>query len=301
MVGASRAATLALLALAVAGCGGSASSPTPTGPLVSAPPPSASAAPTPSAAPSPTPSVDVTLFQPAPAVEIADASTEFDDPSELEGWRVSQGEPMDGGMTSFAVDGGVLRIEAAQSEWIDRVHGASVGRTISGNVVVTVRVLATGADGGLPAVPWSLAGVLLRAPTTDPAVENWVHWSAGALGDWRIERKSTRGGRSELELISVPAGWVELRILRHGRTIVLLHRPDGGAWTLDHQYDRPDLPDSLELLLTAQTGGESDRGDLVASFDWLHVASSSVPPELAALLEAGRRPDTQALLAALGD
>jgi hypothetical protein len=234
-------------------------------------------------------------------VAIAHASTEFDNHGELDGWRVSQGEAMDGGTTTFEVADGVLRIDAAQSEWIRREHGASAGRMIEGSFVATIRVRSTGSAGGLPAVPWSLAGIMLRAPTSVPAVENWIHWSAGALGDWTLERKETRNGGSELVLVRVPEGWVELRVVRQGAGIALLHRSEGGAWTFAHAYYRPDLPAALEVLLTTQTGGESDRGDLVATFDWLHVETSPLSGETAAALEDGRGVDGAALVSELGD
>jgi hypothetical protein len=299
-------ASAAVVAMVVAACsaGGGSHAPASEKPTAASPTLGRSPEAAPTIVPStPRPSLapDVTLFAPAPAVAIADASTEFDDPAELDGWRVSQGEAMDGGSTTFTIEDGVLRVVAAQSEWIDREHGPSAGRTIEGNVLVTIRVRAAGAAGGLPLVPWSLAGMMLRAPTTDPAVENWVHWTAGALGDWTLERKETRGGRSELKLIRVPAGWVELRILRHGSSVVLLHRSDGAEWTVDHAYYRPDLPPAVELLLTAQTGGESDRGDLVATFDWLHVAASPVSAAIGEALAGGHAVEPEALLAELGD
>jgi len=71
-------------------------------------------------------------------MSVAEASIEFDDPAELGGWRVSQGEPMDSGSTTFSISDGLLKVAAAQTEWIDRKHGASVGRTIHGNLVVTI-------------------------------------------------------------------------------------------------------------------------------------------------------------------
>ena len=304
-----RRVILALLTVTLAGCAASGSpAPTSSATGASTPSPAPSATAPPSdrptvVAPTPRPTLtaDATLFTAAPVVAIADASTDFDDPAELDRWRVSQGEAMDGGTTTFDVADGVLRIVAAQSKWIRRDHGASAGRTMDGDFVATVRVRATGAAGGLPAVPWSLAGLMLRAPTTDPAVENWVHWSAGALGDWTLERKETRNGGSELALVRVPAGWVELRVVRQGAGIALLHRSEGGAWTFDHAYYRPDLPAALELLLTAQTGGESDRGDLVATFDWLHVEAARLSSEMAADLEGGRGVDGAALVAELGD
>lgn len=296
-----RISVLAAVALVtVVGCGTTREVPTPS-PIATA----ASARPTMEATPTPTATpgygnLDASLFRPPPAVGVEEASTEFDGPSALDGWRISPGESMDGNTPGFHVEDGNLVIDAVQSEWIDRKHGESVGRLLEGDVVLTARVRANGTGSAVPAVPWSLVGIMLRVPTTVPSREDWIHWSAGYVTGPTLEHKETRTGHSVLSLIPVPQGWVELRVVRHGPDILLLHRPDGGRWTYDHRYRRPDFPRALEVLLTAQTGGESDRGDLIARFDWFHAARSPLSAATIAQLGQGIV-DKERIIRELGD
>lgn len=147
----------------------------------------------------------------------------------------------------------------------------------------------------MPTDDWSLTGLMVRAPTTDQYVENWVHLSAGYVGRPVVERKNTLAAHSELVVKDVGAGWVELRIVRSGAALVLLHRNPGRPWVLDFTYLRPDLPATVELLLTTQSGAESEHPDLVSTIDWPRVT----PSRIRATLREGAAPPPAAVLAAL--
>jgi hypothetical protein len=75
----------------------------------------------------------------------------------------------------------------------------------------------------------------------------------------------------------------------------------GSSAPASPEYYRPDLPPAVELLLTTQTGGESDVGDLVATFDWLHATASPVSPAVGEALAGGHAVDPEVLLSELGD
>ena len=47
------------------------------------------------------------------------------------------------------------------------------------------------------------------------------------------------------------AGWVELDIVRVGRTFLLLYRPEGEEWALHQRRDRPDLAAHLQVGIMA--------------------------------------------------
>lgn len=98
----------------------------------------------------------------------------------------------------------------------------------------------------------------------------------------------------------MPVGWVELRLVRSGASVVVLHRADGAAWTLEHIYDASRLPHTVELLLTGQTGAEGGAADLIGHVDWVHVAISPLSPATRADLAAGRA-DPATVLAQLPD
>jgi hypothetical protein len=292
------------LLLAVAACAGA--TPVPSGGATTLPAATASdvgASPTARPTPAPRPTPDPAVGQPAPAVPIARAGSEFAAPGDLDGWRLTQGEPMDGGASAAEVAEGVLRVTAAQSSWIRTQHGFGLARVVEGDIAATARIRALGRDADEPSVDWSLAGLMLRAPTIPGGRENWVHVSVGRVSDSVVERKTTQGSESRLSLIPVPAGWTELRLVRAGDAVLVLHRASGEEWVLDFTYQRPDLPAALEVLLTAQTGGESDRGDLVAEYDWLRLAESPLDAATVAALEAGNAKAREVLaqLAALDE
>lgn len=68
------------------------------------------------------------------------------------------------------------------------------------DVMVTARILATGRTSPTSATDLSLTGIMLRAPLTAPANEEWVHVSVGYVPGPVVEGKQTLLGVSELEL-----------------------------------------------------------------------------------------------------
>jgi hypothetical protein len=286
-----RAATVGIVAVALAGCsGGTAPATAPA----TAPSPAATSAVSPAAA-----AADPDGLRPAPLRPPAGVGDEFADASALAGWRLGQGEPIDGPAPRASVAGGMLTIVSAHSSWLGTAHGFGLARRTTGDFIATLRVRPTGLRSPVPTVDWSLTGLMVRAPTTDQYEENWVHLSAGYVGRPVIERKNTLATHSELVVKDVGAGWVELRIVRSGAALVLLHRNPGRPWVFDHTYLRPDLPPVVELLLTAQSGAESDHADLVSTVDWLRVRPGPLPASSRTALVEGDRPPPAAVLATL--
>ena len=274
-----RSAATAIAMVALAGCGSSSGDP-PTG---------ASSTDRPVAAPGVGPTrapLDAALVEPAPTVPADGVRETFDTPSALTGWRVSHGEAMSGPPSEVSVVDGALQIVSAHSQWLDNQHGTGVAVTVDGDVRVVATVNVAGTATPDPTVDWSLAGIMLREPG-DPAYENWVHWSAGHVQSAVLERKNTRHGGSQLQLIGVEPGPVALQLIRAGDDVFLLHRQGSGSWTVDYRFPRPDLPTTAEVLLTAQSGAETDHGDMVARFDDVSITPGPVPESLHAQLLAG--------------
>jgi hypothetical protein len=220
----------------------------------------------------------------APVVDIARAGDEFDDPATLSDWTVMQGELPNGTPGQLDIgrtNAGMLTMVPSRSWWVDGTRGFFVYKQVAGDFAVTVRIRPSGRGTPVPTVNWSLAGLLLRAPASAGGSEQWVGYTAGFVNAPVVERKTTRSGRSELRLIAVEPGWIELRAARIGPLVMVLRRQSGQQWTLDAVYERPELPDTLQVGIDAQSGFDSDHTDLIAETDWIHVAATGIPADVA--------------------
>ncbi|HEY0017711.1 MAG TPA: DUF1349 domain-containing protein [Longimicrobium sp.] len=246
---------------------------------------------------------------PAPPA-IDNLSDEFDVAASLERWRshgAVEGWP-EMIRTLRIDDGGVLRLEPTVSGWYADFRAPFLFQEVDGDFVATARVRARGTGGELPSVTWSLAGLMVREPrattaqTWEPRAENWLFATtgiAGRAGQPVLETKTTVNGRSALNLHPVPAGWMELRIVRVRADFLVFYRPDGAAqWTLQERFHRPDLPRTLQVGVNAYSGWDlvpelwndaaafnrtviTDRAtDLAAEFDYVRFDRPRVPDAL---------------------
>ena len=132
---------------------------------------------------------------------------------------------------------------------------------VDGDFIATTRIRVTGTEAELPQTLFSLAGLFVRAPrevsaaSWAPGRENWLFFSIGTsapAGEPQFEIKTTTNSLSTLKIHPSPTGWVELRIARHAELFTLLHRAEGeAAWTIADQMIRPDLPQVLNVGITA--------------------------------------------------
>lgn len=234
---------------------------------------------------------------------------------QVEGWPFDQLQTWDIN-TSRA---GHMTLMPWTSSWYQDLRGALVFKEIDGDFVVSTRFEAsnrtrTGAPGSL----YSLAGLFIRSPRaiTSPAQwtpggENYVFLSAGAAsapGTYQYEVKSTLNSDSLLTISSaceptcstVPV--FELRAARlEGEHFILLRRPEGGAWRVHRRYARSDMPERLQVGLTAYTDWAAIEGvywpnnqfghntslittgapDLLAQFDFVRFRRPQIPADLA--------------------
>ncbi len=142
----------------------------------------------------------------------------------------------------------------------------------------------------MPTANWSLAGFLVRNPSSPRTNENWINWTVGRVaGQSVFERKTTQRSRSRLVLIPAPTGWLELRVARVGSAFMLMSRAEGAArWTQQWTYSRPDLPRELEAGVDAQSGFDSPTGDLVVHVDYARFRPTGIPPKLRKRFVSGR-------------
>src|SRR6266511_2817355 len=211
----------------------------------------------------------------ADASDLPALSDEFDSAATLANWHALQGDVIDGGPARYSVESGELVVHAAHSKWFDNERAFYLSKEVTGDFVATVRLRVTGEQGPVPTADWSLAGLLVHAPTT--AQENWVNFTVGrARGRSVFERKSTRSATSILVLNPAPTGWLELRQVRIGNSFYLLRRAEGGRWVVHWTYVRQDLPASLQVGFDAQSGSGDDHADLLAHVDYVHYAPTNL-------------------------
>ena len=211
---------------------------------------------------------------------------EFASATSLHDWRILTGDVMSGGPPRATVSAGALHLRPAQSRWLDSFSALAGERTVTGDIDVSALVATRGVHSPAPTVDWSLSGLMLRDPNAPSP--HWLHWSVGHVGGPVLERKETWNGKSDLHLIHLPeAGPVQLRMIRTGGDVVLAHRQGKGGWTVDYTYASARLPDTVDLLVTAQSGALDDHADLVADIDWVRAGPVDLSAAEREAVEAG--------------
>ena len=222
------------------------------------------------------------------ADDLQPLSDEFDDPSTLsrwdrlyqvEGWSHDQLETWDIDTTTP----GEMRMMPYTSSWYHNLRGVLVHKPITGNFVVTARLLVGNRTDSSqpPSRHFSLAGIFVHRPipsrtnaaptpvpvgpptwplpdsyTTDwlPGEENYIFLSFGAADSpntRQYEVKTTRNSDSQLyfENRGVPdSPVVELQLVIVGQSAVTLRRHPGGSWIVENRYTigggiRREIPD----------------------------------------------------------
>jgi hypothetical protein len=265
-----------------------------------------------------------------PPTPITSLSDEFDGAESLGRWTShGKAEGWQEMIRTVAVDpSGVLRIEPTVSGWYADFRGSFLFQEVTGDFVATTRVRARGTGGDLPSTTWSLAGLMVREPRTttaaswEPRAENWLFATTGIAarpGQPVIETKTTVNGRSALNLHPVPAGWMELRIVRVRADFLVFARAEGAAeWTLQERFFRPDLPQTVQVGVNAYSGWDlvpelwndpatfnrtviTDRAtDLAAEFDYVRFDRPQVPESLRGVRLSDYRVPAADLIAAFG-
>lgn len=241
--------------------------------------------------------------------DLAALNDEFSDAASLERWQrhdvvegwPSQWKALDVNTTSP----GHLYIEPYSSAWYAGMRAPFLFKEVKGDFVVTARVLVTGRASPVPTAGWSLLGLMVRQPrpgvtpqTWGSSGENWVFLTVGTaddVGNPQVEDKSTTNGRSGLRTRPAKAGWVELRIARIGPILILLRRFEGETWAVQRRFDRDDLPETLQVGISAYTDTDSlggpitnyldynrtvfrtGRPDLIGRVDWVRFERPNVP------------------------
>ncbi|HLO30294.1 MAG TPA: hypothetical protein VK249_14215 [Anaerolineales bacterium] len=161
-----------------------------------------------------------------------------------------------------ANDSLILTLKSGVLWFMDR-RGVLVYKPVNGNFKVTADIYTAknsdptqppGGDGSV-----QLGGLMAR--NGDGGKENYIFIVVGNDGDGlSIETKTTLNSESEYEGPEWDSPNAELRLCRLGETFNLYKRHIGTneTWILAKSFDRPDLPDRLQVGANIYTNSEPD-------------------------------------------
>jgi hypothetical protein len=203
----------------------------------------------------------------AGADDLSGLSDEFAAREGLQGWTLFHeafGWPdkikqLDIGKTTE----GALNLQPQHSAWVRDLNAPFLFQTVRGDFDVRARVRVRGAAQAIAGGTWSLGGLMARVPNGSkadywqPRRENWHFITTGVghvAGQQMTETKATFNSYSSLKLRPFPSGWVELRLVRVGMSLVALARADGEqAWLLRDRWYRMENNPDMQVGLIAYT------------------------------------------------
>jgi hypothetical protein len=242
---------------------------------------------------------------PAVTSDLQSLSTRFNRPESLQGWQQFQVQGWVPKWEPPKVESGRLVLQPKSSGWFEDNTAGHLYREVTGDFIVTTRIKVEGTRTPVPQRSFSLAGLFIREPRTftqatwQPKQENWLFFSTGTAfpaGRSQFEIKSTYNSLSTLKISDAKEGWMRLRIARSGELFTLLYQEDGSReWQVLDQFIRPDLPETLNVGLTAyadydsvapiypdykrynEQGAPTQNADLIAYVESINFRRPSTP------------------------
>ncbi|MEO1403329.1 MAG: hypothetical protein AAFV72_19060 [Cyanobacteria bacterium J06635_1] len=236
--------------------------------------------------------------------DLRSLSTRFDSPEALQGWQAFQVKGWLPKWEPPTVEDGNLVLQPRSSGWFEDNTAGHLYREVTGDFIVTTRLRVAGTQSAIPQRSFSLAGLFIRAPRTltaanwEPNQENWLFFSTGTAfpaGQPQFEIKSTYNSLSTLKISDAPEGWMRLRIGRSGELFTLLYQAeDSREWQVLDQFIRPDLPETLNVGLTAYADWDSLAPDYPNYQEYNERGAATQNADLVAYVESidFRRPST---------
>jgi len=150
------------------------------------------------------------------------------------------------------VDGRIRLTLTRRALWFQGQRGVLVGQTVAGNFRITATVSASDRSGE-PLGDRSdgvveLGGLMAREE--NDVRQNYVFVVVGTDPDGlSVETKSTRDDNSRFDGPAWPASAADLRLCRVADRFTAWKRPAGSndPWEAAASWDRPDLPDRLQV------------------------------------------------------
>ena len=187
----------------------------------------------------------------------------------LPGWRWFQPQLVD---KQFTGEGLQLKSQA-ETVWWKNQRGTAYLSAVTGNVEVevTVRTRKQSDTANYPDQDYQFGGIMLRNTAGNAllSTENYVFNVIGYRGQGlQVESKSTLAGYSDVSGYDWPSGNARVRIVRKGSDFYLYAAAvDSQDWVQVNHFNRPDLPDALELGLIAYAYSYgAGRHDLQVTF-----------------------------------
>lgn len=254
---------------------------------------------------SPVPTIATEVAQASTTTDdLSSLSTRFDRPDALQGWQEFQVSGWVPKWEPPRIENSQLVLQPRSSGWFEDNTAGHLYREVTGDFIVTTRIKVEGTRTPTPQRSFSLAGLFIREPQTisaeswTPGNENWLFFSVGTAfpaGRPQFEMKSTYNSLSTLKIADAQEGWTRLRIARSGELFTLLAQEEGSdEWQMLDQFIRPDLPETLNVGLTAYADWDSMIPDYPNYQQYNEQGASTQNPDLIAYVESidFRRPTT---------
>lgn len=244
------------------------------------------------------------VAEPQTEGDLRSLSTRFENPQALQDWHEFQVEGWEPKWEAPRIENGQLVLQPRSSGWFEDNTAGHLYQKVTGDFIVTTRIRVEGTQNPVPQRSFSLAGLFIRAPRTftaatwEPNQENWLFFSVGTAfpaGQPQFEIKSTYDSLSTLKISEAPEGWMRLRVARSGELFTLLYQADGSSeWTMLDQFIRPDLPETLNVGLTAYADWDSMAPDYPNYQQYNEQGAATQNADLVAYVESidFRRPST---------
>lgn len=219
------------------------------------------------------------------ADDLAELCDEFGDAGSLYQWGcrdVDDGQPnsyerLDIGQSRE----GCLTIVPKACAWYRDGMGPMIYKRITGDFIASAYVVARSRrdPSRPPSQAFNSGGLIARDPASRPGRQNWVVINVGrqqeGLG---TEVKTTVNSESQLFCDDGPC-YGEVRMARLGSQFHLLRKLVGEAdWRLLRVFDRPDLPETLQVGLMCN--GWTDQPDALIEVDWVRFARPNGPNDV---------------------
>ncbi len=166
--------------------------------------------------------------------------------------------------------------------WVNNAEGPLVYKEVTGDFTVTAAAHMFDPKNPMnpPPTSWRLGGITVRDPVAPPGQHNWLHVVIGA-GVPNIpmaaETKTTIDSVSSLELFPIASTEAELQVSRNGSQFLLSYRELGAPdWQLLGTFDRPDLPATVQVGLSASSFSPNGSPSLVGAFDYIAFSGPCV-------------------------
>ncbi|NET53469.1 MAG: DUF1349 domain-containing protein [Merismopedia sp. SIO2A8] len=236
--------------------------------------------------------------------DLSALSTRFDRTEVLQDWQEFQVEGWVPKWEPPRIEDGRLVLQPKSSGWFEDNTAGHLYHEITGDFIVTTQIKVEGVHTPVPQQSFSLAGLLIREPrmvtqeTWTPNNENWLFFSVGTAvpaGRPQFEIKSTYNSLSTLKISDATTGWMQLRVARSGELFTLLYKEEGAMeWQVLDQFIRPDLPETLNVGLTAYADWDSMAPDYPNYQTYNEQGASTQNADLIAYVESVefRRPTT---------